>query len=369
MTSSAVRLGEAAVVALLTTAAVAEVSTDRGRTGPLLLHIGVVLLLGAALVLRRRLGVGAPLMGGAAVVVQCVVGFAASAGELVLYLLLAGTAATTPSPRSRAIALSAVTAGFAAVLLADPMLTTLQSAVPALVMFGAALGAGLALRHRAATGEAHAREAERRAARLLEDERSRIARELHDVVTHSLSVVVVQAGAARLDADPEQAAHLAAIEGTARSALEEMRRLLGVLRGTDDAGLQPQPGLDQLPALVEQVTRSGLDISLQHDGDRQPLPPGLDLAAYRVVQEALTNVLRHARARRANVRLSWEAARLLLVVTDDGAGVAGPPGRGLLGMTERVALYGGTVTAGPGDQGGFTVRAELPLLRASVPTP
>lgn len=367
-TSSAARLGEAAVVALLSAAAVAEVSTDPGRTGPLLLHIAVVVLLGLTLVLRRRLGVGAPVMGGAAVVVQCAVGFVASAGELVLYLLLTGTAAATRSPRSRAVALTAVTAGFVAVLLADPTMETLQSAVPALVMFGAAVGAGLVLSRRAAASEAHAIETERRAARLLEDERSRIARELHDVVTHSLSVVVVQAGAARLDADPEQAAHLAAIESTARSALEEMRRLLGVLRGTDDTGLQPQPGLDQLPDLVEQVTRSGLDVALQHDGDRQPLPPGLDLAAYRVVQEALTNVIRHARARRAKVRLSWEAGRLVLVVTDDGAGEAGPPGRGLLGMTERVVLYGGTVTAGPGAQGGFAVRAELPLLRAPMPT-
>lgn len=182
-------------------------------------------------------------------------------------------------------------------------------------------------------------------------------------------MVVVQAGAARLDADPEQAAHLAAIESTARSALEEMRRLLGVLRGTDDAELQPQPGLDQLPALVEQVTRSGLEVALLHDGDRQLLPPGLDLAAYRVVQEALTNVLRHARARRAEVRLAWEAGRLVLVVADDGAGEAGPPGRGLLGMTERVGLYGGTVSTGPGPLGGFAVRAELPLLRTPVPTP
>lgn len=275
------------------------------------------------------LHVGAVALLTAAVVLQPAVGFVASAGELVLHLLLAGTAAAARPSSSRAVAITAGTVGFIAVLLTDPAMESLQSALLAVVMFGAAVGAGLALRHRAAAGEAHARETDQRAARLLEEERCQIVKELHVVVTRSLSVVVVQAGSARLDVDPEQAAHLAAIETTARSALDEMRRLLGVLRGTDDAELQP--GLDQLPAPVEQVTRSGLNVALQHDEDRQPLPPGLDLAACRVVQESLTNVLRHARARQAEVRLM--------------------------------------VSAGPGPQGGFAVRAELPLLWTSVPTP
>lgn len=321
-------------------------------------------LLGAALLARRRLGAGAAVLGGAAVVVQSAVGFVASAGELVLYLLLVGTAAATASPRNRALALAAVTGGFLAVLLADPGNQTLRAALPSMVMFGAAAGAGTALRRLAAASDERAADAERRAAQALADERSRIARELHDVVTHSLSVVVVQAGAARLDAPPEQAAHLAAIEGTARGALEEMRRLLGVLRGTRGTNLQPQPGLDQLPVLVEQLRRSGLDVELRHDGNPRLLPPGLDLAAYRVVQEALTNVLRHAQASRAEVRLGWEPDLLVLAVTDDGSGAAGPPGRGLLGMAERLTLYGGSVSAAPGAHGGFAVRAELPLIDA-----
>lgn len=361
-TSSTGRLAEGVAVLLLTGAAVAEVTADPGRTGPLPLHVSVVVLLGAVLLLRRRLRAGAPVLGGVAVVVQCAVGFAASAGELVLYLLLVGTAAATRPPRDRALALAAVTGGFLAVLLADPATETLRSGLPGMVMFGAAAGAGTALRRRTAASEERADESERRAAQSLADERSRIARELHDVVTHSLSVVVVQAGAARLDAPPEQAAHLAAIEGTARNALDEMRRLLGVLRGTQDTELQPQPGLDQLLVLVERVRRSGLDVDLRHDGDPQPLPPGLDLAAYRVLQEALTNVLRHARARRAEIRLGWEPDRLVLAVTDDGAGPAGPAGRGLLGMAERVSLYGGSVTTGPGEHGGFALRAELPFV-------
>jgi signal transduction histidine kinase len=363
------RLAEALAVLPLTSAALAEVATDPTRTGPVALHASVVVLLGAVLLLRRRLRAVAPVVGGAAVVVQCAVGFVASAGELVLYLLLVGTAAATRMPRARAIAMAVVTAGFLAVLLADPATETLRSALPGLVLFGAAAGAGAALRSRTAASEAHADETERRAAQALVDERSRIARELHDVVTHSLSVVVVQAGAARLDAPPEQAAQLAAIEGTARSALEEMRRLLGVLRGTQDADLQPQPGLDQLPVLVEQVRCSGLDVNVRHDGHPRPLPPGLDLTAYRVVQESLTNVLRHAGARRADIWLGWSTDRLIVAVTDDGAGAPGPAGRGLLGMAERVALYGGSVDAGPAQQGGFAVRAELPLIHARSVVP
>jgi signal transduction histidine kinase len=361
---SAARVAEAVVVLLLTGVAVAEVTADPGSIGPTGLHVAVVGLLGAVLLLRREVGVAAPVLAGVAVVVQCAVGFAASAGELVLYLLLVGAAAATRPARQRAVALAAVTGGLLAVLLADPMIETLRSALPGMVMFGAAAGAGAALRHRTVAGEERAEASERRSAQALADERSRIARELHDVVTHSLSVVVVQAGAARLDAPPEQAAHLAAIEGTARSALEEMRRLLGVLRGADDAGLQPQPGLDQLPVLVEQVRRSGLDVDLRHDGDPQPLPPGLDLAAYRVVQEALTNVLRHAQARRAEIRLDWQPDLLVVAIADDGTGTAGPPGRGLIGMSERVALYGGSLSASPDTHGGFAVRAELPLVDA-----
>jgi signal transduction histidine kinase len=133
---------------------------------------------------------------------------------------------------------------------------------------------------------------------------------------------------------------------------------------TQPADLRPQPGLDQLPVLVEQVRRSGLDVDLRHDGDPQPLPPGLDLAAYRVIQEALTNVLRHARAARVEVRLGWAPDALVLAVTDDGSAAVGPAGRGLLGMAERVALYGGGVTTEPQSHGGFAVRAKLPLVDA-----
>jgi signal transduction histidine kinase len=206
---------------------------------------------------------------------------------------------------------------------------------------------------------------ERQAAQQLALERTRVARELHDVVTHSLSVVVVQAGALRLDAPPAQAERLAVIEGTARSALAEMRRLLGVLRGEPAADLSPQPGLDQLPALLAPLRATGLDVGVEVTGTARPLPPGLDLTAYRVAQEAVTNVLNHAAARAVTVALDWQGDRLVVTVGDDGV-PADPSGgreggRGLLGLAERVALYGGSLRHGPVAGGGYEVRAELPF--------
>ena len=196
-------------------------------------------------------------------------------------------------------------------------------------------------------------------------ERTRVARELHDVVTHSLSVVVVQTGAMRLDATPEQADRLAVVEGTARSALAEMRRLLGVLRGEPAADLAPQPGLDQLSALLAPIRATGPEVRVEVTGRAAPLPPGLDLTAYRVVQEAATNVLNHADARTVTVTMDWQPERLQLSVRDDGVpaggSVDGDGGRGLRGLAERVALYGGSLRHGPVPRSGYEVCADLPL--------
>ena len=183
------------------------------------------------------------------------------------------------------------------------------------------------------------------------DERSRIARELHDVVAHSVSVMVVQSGAARtmLNRHPERVGEtLRSVEGSGREALTELRRLLGVL--TDDAGeatLAPQPGLGQLDALVERVTSAGLPVDVRIEGAARPLPPGLDLTAYRILQEALTNVLKHARGARAQVVLRYAERELGLEVVDRGGRVSdgSGPGDGLLGMKERVSIYGGELDA------------------------
>jgi signal transduction histidine kinase len=199
-------------------------------------------------------------------------------------------------------------------------------------------------------------------------ERARIARELHDVIAHNVSVMVVQADGAgyALRRDPDRAGQaLAAISRTGRQALAEMRRLLGVLRSDDQqADLAPQPGLDQLRELLDQAREAGMSVSFTLEGPARPLPEGAELAAYRVVQESLTNTRKHGGlAAAAAVTLRYEPDGLLLQVTDDGLGAAAAadgPGHGLAGMRERVEMYGGTVRAGPLPGGGYQVTARLP---------
>jgi signal transduction histidine kinase len=202
------------------------------------------------------------------------------------------------------------------------------------------------------------------------EERLRIARELHDVVAHSMSVVAVHAGTGRMVARADPAAaerSLATIEDTTRSALAEMRQLLGVLRsadGDDPAALLPAPGLGDVHALVAEVVRSGVDVELRVHGVRPAVPPGVDLSAYRVVQEALTNVIKYAGPAKAFVDVRYTDSSVHVEVTDDGRGPAAPAapgGNGLVGMRERAAVHGGTLDAGPGDAGGFRVVARFPL--------
>ena len=209
----------------------------------------------------------------------------------------------------------------------------------------------------------HERETE--AARARAEEQARIARELHDVIAHNVSVMVVQAAAANdvFDSRPEHAREaLRAIETSGRSALSELRRLLGVVRG-DGAEYAPQPGLDRLDDLVAQVRAAGLAVAVSVEGARRTLPAGVDLSAYRVVQEALTNTLKHAHATRADVSVRYRDDELGVEVRDDGEGNGngGGAGRGLIGMRERVTAYGGSLAAGPAPAGGFAVAARFPL--------
>ena len=211
------------------------------------------------------------------------------------------------------------------------------------------------------------REREERALVAVADERNRIARELHDVIGHSVSVMTVQASAVRrlmrADQGRERAA-LETVEATGREALTEMRRMVGVLRsGLDAPDLAPPPTLAQLDRLAENFRRAGLDVELESEGSAVPLPPGLDLTAYRLVQEGLTNTLKHAQATRAVVRVSYGADTLLVSVRDDGRGAAADaePGTGLLGMRERVSVYGGSLSARTAEGGGYELRAELPF--------
>jgi signal transduction histidine kinase len=210
------------------------------------------------------------------------------------------------------------------------------------------------------------REREQQAA-LIAAERGRIASELHDVIAHTVSVMGIQAAAAAevLDHDPQRArAPLDSIQTTARDAIEELRRLLGVLRnGSESAELAPQPDLGGLGDLVERARESGLHVELSIEGDRRSLPAGIELAAYRIVQEALTNIRKHAGAAPARVTIQYRPACLDVLVEDEGRGAAGGAGtaHGLVGMRERATLYGGTLDAGPRPGGGFRVRARLPL--------
>ncbi len=216
------------------------------------------------------------------------------------------------------------------------------------------------------------REREETARRAVAEEQARIARELHDVISHNVSVMVVQAAAGGdvFATRPDRAREaLGSIESTGREALVELRRLLGVVRPAaddDGVGREPQPGLTRLPELIEQVSAAGLRVELAVGGEPRDLPPGVDLSAYRIVQEAVTNTLKHARAENVQVTIGYADSRLDLEILDDGAGgeVVGP-GRGIIGMRERVGLLGGELSAGPRAGGGFEVRATIPLRGAA----
>ncbi|MBI5870084.1 MAG: sensor histidine kinase [Actinobacteria bacterium] len=242
------------------------------------------------------------------------------------------------------------------------------------LLFAIAWLSGFALRERAEQAEAaeeRADQAERErevAARIaVAEERTRIARELHDVVAHSVSVMVLQVGAVRhrlpqtLEDDREA---LSGVEQAGRTALAEMRRLLGAMRRESESlELTPQPGLDSIDKLLQDIDRSGLPVRLHVDGEHLPLPRAIDLSAYRIVQEGLTNALRHARASQADVTISYGIGELRLEVRDDGIGgsASDGPGLGLVGVRERVKIYGGEMTAGNAPEGGFVLKASLPF--------
>jgi signal transduction histidine kinase len=242
------------------------------------------------------------------------------------------------------------------------------------VDFGISWAAGFALRERAEKAEAaeiRATQAEREreaAARIaVAEERARIARELHDIVAHAVSVMVLQVGAVRHklpDALAEDRDALTGVERAGRTALAEMRRLLAAMRPDgDEAELVPQPGLDGLDSLLEEIERAGLPVELHVDGEAFPLPRGVDLSAYRIVQEGLTNALNHARASDADVTVRYRPDELEIEVRDNGQGGATSDGlgHGLVGVRERVKIYGGEMTAGTAIEGGFVLSTRLPV--------
>jgi signal transduction histidine kinase len=290
-------------------------------------------------------------------------------------MLLAYTIAAELDGRALVVAAAVIVLTVMTRDVVDPALNGFDIAIDLLV-FGAPFAVGRVVRRRERKVEHVARVAEERARDAIREERDRIARELHDVIAHGMSVMVIQADAARHELEPAEVvadAALAEIERTGRESLREMRRLLDLLRADDalesGADLMPQPGLAGVEALVRSVGQAGLPVDLRIEGEPRPVSPGIDLTAYRIVQEALTNALRHAGQARATVVIGYTDGGLSLHVEDDGRGGGAlngadgggsGGGNGLVGMRERVRLYGGTLSAGPGLRG-FVVAATLPL--------
>ena len=344
-------------------------TTTRWFTVPALALIVLPLLL------RRRFPVAAP-----AAVWVIAAGCAVVDGRLVVFSVISSVAGMVAAfllgnlrdETQARLGLAVVVSGAAIVIYNNPKHAPGELVfVP--VLFAIGWLAGYALRERAAQAEQaeeRALEAERRresAARLaVAEERARIARELHDVVAHAISVMVLQVGAVRHNLPAELAADsdaLKDVEQAGRSALTEMRRLLGAMHDGEDADLSPQPGLDSLDALVERVGRAGLPVRLQVEGDAVQLPRAVDLSAYRIVQEGLTNSLKHANATRADVTVRYAPDAVQLEIRDDGvgAGTTDGLGHGLVGIRERVKIYGGEMNAGTAPEGGFVLRARLPV--------
>ena len=358
-----------ALIVLLALAGFLEALLSASQT-PRVVTVPAALLWTLPLLLRERFPLAAPLAVFVVIAAEALApGQAVTSSQANGLALVTAFAVIGSHPRFRpAIAGAAIAyAALCVAIVAER--PPLPATWPVLVVGGIAWAIGRALAERGRRAESleeRAARLERAHAEAVAGERATIARELHDVIAHSVSVMTVQAAAARLlfDDDPPRAREsLVAVEETGRQALGEMRRLLGILRGDDhETRLAPQPGIADLDALVEQVRAAGLPVDVLVEGEPKRLPPGVDLAAYRVVQEALTNVLKHAGAARAQVAIRYGATALELAVTNDGhVRRNGRGGHGLVGMRERVALYGGEFDAGPRREGGYAVRATLPL--------
>jgi signal transduction histidine kinase len=367
---------DAALAFLLAAFVLQDVVFTNGNylTGQRSVYVPAALLMTVPLAWRRR----APLL------VVCIVMAALVAQSLLL-------ASSAPSPDSELvpwlIAVYSVAAhgertapvlGGVASLAAGLVWVGVDDFFLPVVAFGGAWLAGRLVSKRqlyatALEERAHVLEREREANMRIAaaEERVRLARELHDVVGHSVSVMVVQAGAERLALGEEQPATrevLFAIERIGREALAETSRLLGLLRGEGEGlALSPGPGLAQVGALVATVRDAGVAVELNVEGEPSTLPPGVDVSAYRILQEALTNVVKHAGPARATVIVRYGSRSVEVEVTDDGRGPVNGDGLGygLAGMRERVELHGGRLEAGMGARGGFTVRASLPLARVT----
>ena len=347
-----------------------------GPKGPLWFDLLTILAITLPFFARRRFPFGAPVAIGLAVGGSSFVDDRVIPNGLIPFLVSVATLVVLGLVRDRtqAIAGLALALGIAAIVVHNDPRGSVGNFVFLCIAFTIAWAIGFALgrkfreadeaRERAARAQ---REREERARAAVTDERTRIARELHDVVGHSVSVMTVQAAGVRRLLRPHQEKEreaLLVVEQTGREALAEMRRMVGVLRRPEEApALAPQPSLEYLDRLVDHARETGLPVELRIEGEPVQLPAGVDLTAYRLVQEGLTNAIKHANARHAEVLVRYDDGHVDLTVTDDGTGDGGGDsgGHGLVGMRERISVYGGEVEAGPRPEGGYRLHARLPV--------
>ena len=347
-----------------------------GSNGPLWFDVLAVLAIVLPLFTRRRFPFGAPVAVGIALAASSFVDDRFVPNDFPTFLvgLAAVFVIATRRERSQAVAGLAIGIGATAVVAHNDPLGGVGNFVFVSLIVGVVWAVGFTLGRKlgeAAEARARADRAERERedqARLaVAEERARIARELHDVVGHAVSVMTVQAAGVRMLLKPElerEREALQVIEQTGREALAEMRRMVGVLRSLDEApALAPQPGLEQVDKLVEQARNAGLPVELRIEGEPVELPAGVDLTAYRIVQEGLTNATKHSKAEHAEVLVRYDNGHVEVTIRDDGPGGGGGDsgGHGLVGMRERVSVYGGELEVGPRPEGGFALRARLPI--------
>jgi signal transduction histidine kinase len=370
-----------AVILAITGIGVAGAILGRGHEigpeGPLWFDVLALLAIILPLLARRRFPFGAPAAMGVAAAATSFVDKTVVPFDGVTFIVGCAALFLVGSLRDRAQAVAglAVAEGVLAVVVHNGPGVHVGDFVVATIIFGIVWTIAFAVgRKSVEADEARERairaelEREQRAHVAVADERARIARELHDVVGHSVSVMTVQASAVRRLLKPEQERErqaLLIVEQTGREALAEMRRMVGVLRRPEEApALAPQPSLEHVERLIESAREAGLAVDLRVEGEAVQLPAGVDLTAYRLVQEGLTNALKHAEASRAEVLVNYAEGHIELTVSDDGRGVGNGDGggHGLVGMRERVSVYGGELDAGPRPGGGYELRAKLPLV-------
>ncbi len=366
----------AAMAGLLSISVRAPDPKGRGSEGPAWLDVLITLAFLCPLFFRRRFPMLAPLAAAVAITVSSFLDGRFVNNSFPTFVVALGISAWFGMQSDRRLAV----AGWAALQITSVIVGLNDRPSPVgdyvwtFITFSIAWIVGFALGGRLRETDAarrlaeqSEREREEQARLAVAEERARIARELHDVVGHSVSVMTVQASAVRRlledDQDKEREA-LLVVEQTGREALAEMRRMVGVLRRPDEApALAPQPSLEHIEKLVAHTRETGLPVDLRIEGAPIELPGGIDTTAYRIVQEALTNAVKHARATKAEVVVRYRNGTVELTVTDDGSGSGdgGGSGHGLVGMRERVSVYGGELEAGPQPSGGFRLRATLPV--------